>query len=603
MRKLLSCLLALVMLCTVMAPALAEETSFTVETLDVPLLFTMGELYQDVLPLTFINGDYTVPYISIENYYLFITEFIQAAYGTEFSVTCTDTEDGLLCMRENGSFLLFDFDERSIYISDPDMFETPVGSVCVIDETGTAGAGLRDEEGNLRYDENGNVLVNTLYRVDDGSTFISAGSPMLFSFEDTSLTIFRTEEGHFLPLAMLNNLFHAGCGIQLVFNGSYLFLLLGYDVDNTVTDANGLTLYDYYYDVPTTQRSETLTQLTYELLCYELDLKYGLKEAHGITDDFDTYFETIGLKEKLMNPDAKVFVNALNELTRTYFADFHSGLTLPGCYAGSLVYLNPISYPASSQYSSDAEAIFRTARQASGLVDRFGNILQAYQEVGNTAYLTFDSFVGYGYDLYDPDVQAVLEDLANEGDTFALVAYAAQQISRENSPIEHVVIDLSLNGGGLVKSCIYLASWLLGNANMSTMNPTTGAKYNVTFRADTNLDGIITSEDSLDLDKIDVYCLISLNSFSCGNLLPAMLKDSGRVTLLGQTSGGGSCMVGNMVTADGTMLNYSSTNRMSSVKNGSFYDIDQGVTPDFVIRKAEHYYNREWLNSFIEQLP
>ena len=444
MKKLLSLALALMMMCTMLAPALAEETAtaaetptatepastateptFTVETINVPFMFAVGELFQDVFPLTFINGDYTVPYISVENYYSFITEFLQEAYGSSFSVTCTDSEDGLLCMRENGSFLLFDFEERSIYYSDPDMFEAGVGSVCVTDEMGYAGTGLWDENGNLLVDENGNVLVNTLYRMDDGSTFIRSGSPMLFSMEDTSLTMFRTEEGHFLPLAMLNNLFHAGCGLQLIFNGNYLFLLIGYNVDDTCTDADGYTLKYYYYDVPSTQRSETLTQLTYELLCYELDLKYGLKEAHGIEEDFDTYFETIGLKEKLMNPDGKVFLNALNELTRSYFADFHSGLSLPGCYAGSEVYLDAVNYPASSQYVQDAETTFRAARYNAGLTDEYDTILEPYQEVGSTAYITFDSFVDSGYNLYDPDVQAALGELA-ASDTLALVAYAAK---------------------------------------------------------------------------------------------------------------------------------------------------------------------------------
>ena len=37
---------------------------------------------------------------------------------------------------------------------------------------------------------------------------------------------------------------------------------------------------------------------------------------------------------------------------------------------------------------------------------------------------------------------------------------------------------------------------------------------------------------------LQVYCLISPSSFSCGNLVPAACKMDGRVILLGRTSGG-----------------------------------------------------------------
>ena len=606
MKRFLSCLLVLTMLTCLLPTAMAEstDTSFKMETLAVSMLFAApayGTLMVDTLPLVFINEDYTVPYISIESYYEFITSYVQASSDTRYSVTCVDTEDGLVCYRENGSFLLFNFDNKSIYYSDQDLFEASVGAVCRADEVGE---GYLDEDGNPVYDENGNRLVYYYYRVEDGSTFSCTGNPMSLSLEDSCITMFRTEEEHYLPLAVLNNLFHAGCGFQLVFNGNYLFLLNGYTVDNTCTDENGLTQRDYYYDSPSTQRSETLAELNYELFCLDLDLNYGLKEAHGITTDFDTYFTVIGLKDAMLNPEGSSFADAVNILTNGYFADFHSALNTAGCYFPDEFTLTKVNAPASSRYSNDAYKLFSTARRAAGLTadDEYGNdtILQPYMEVDNTAYITFDSFQ-IAYDLYglsDEELESIIGS-----DTRALIVYASRQINREDSPIEHVVIDLSMNGGGSVLACIYVASWILGSANLCTTNPTTGSRYNVVTQADTNLDNIITEEDHLDLSKVDVYCLTTLNSFSCGNYLPAMLKDSGKVTMLGQTSGGGSCMVGNMVTADGTILQYSSTIRMSTVKNGSFYDVDQGVTPDFVIRKASHFYDREWLNSFIEQLP
>ena len=74
------------------------------------------------------------------------------------------------------------------------------------------------------------------------------------------------------------------------------------------------------------------------------------------------------------------------------------------------------------------------------------------------------------------------------------------------------------------------------------------------------------------------------------------------VTLLGRTSGGGSCVVGYNTTAWGSSYRYSSSTRISFVKNGAYYDVDQGVEPDFIIQNYEHFYDRESLTDFIHGL-
>jgi hypothetical protein len=56
------------------------------------------------------------------------------------------------------------------------------------------------------------------------------------------------------------------------------------------------------------------------------------------------------------------------------------------------------------------------------------------------------------------------------------------------------------------------------------------------------------------------------------------------------------------VTADGTILQMSSNHRLSYMKNGSVYDIDQGVEPDYVIRQPEHFYDRQALTEYINDL-
>jgi hypothetical protein len=74
------------------------------------------------------------------------------------------------------------------------------------------------------------------------------------------------------------------------------------------------------------------------------------------------------------------------------------------------------------------------------------------------------------------------------------------------------------------------------------------------------------------------------------------------VTLLGQESGGGSCLVLPLSTAYGSIFTISSPRRMSYLKNGSYYDTDTGFQPDVVIVKPENFYDREALTEYINSL-
>ncbi len=121
-------------------------------------------------------------------------------------------------------------------------------------------------------------------------------------------------------------------------------------------------------------------------------------------------------------------------------------------------------------------------------------------------------------------------------DTLGLIIQAHEQITRENSPIENVVLDLSNNTGGDVDAAVFVLGWLLGEAPFSVKDMSTGAMSTSVYRADVNLDRTFDEKDTV-LDK-NLYCLISPVSFSCGNLVPAALKSSQKVTLLGRTSGG-----------------------------------------------------------------
>ena len=163
-----------------------------------------------------------------------------------------------------------------------------------------------------------------------------------------------------------------------------------------------------------------------------------------------------------------------------------------------------------------------------------------------------------------------------------------------------MVIDLNCNGGGHVDAGVFMLCWFLGETPFSVESPVTGARCTALYRADINLDHEFDEKD--ELTGKNLYCLTSPVSFSCGNLVPWIFKASGRVTLLGDTTGGGSCNVMPMSSAWGSQFQISGTLRISFAKNGSYYDTDRGVDPDVFLTKPDTFWDREKLTEIINSL-
>jgi C-terminal processing protease CtpA/Prc len=216
-----------------------------------------------------------------------------------------------------------------------------------------------------------------------------------------------------------------------------------------------------------------------------------------------------------------------------------------------------------------------------------------YQKVGNTAYVTFDSFTLARSGNYQQDLAQPL------GDTIAIISAVHQAIIADEE-IENVVLDLSCNGGGAVDAAIYTIAWMLGYCDFSIVNSITNSKSTITYKADVNYDHEFDEADSI--SNKNLYCLISPVSFSCGNLVPALLKASSNVTIVGKTSTGGGCVVRHGVTADGTTFNISNSKQFATVKNGTYYSVDHGVEPDIPLTKIESFYDRAGLAEYLNGL-
>ena len=337
-----------------------------------------------------------------------------------------------------------------------------------------------------------------------------------------------------------------------------------------------------------------MAEFSYFELCLAMDHLYGLKERHGISS-FDEHAEQTALKAELMSRDPFYADAALYELLNLHLDDLHSGFNSasPLDEEGAFDKLeNMLGYGYSSLQSDYQDMTYMKARD-----NAYPDGVPAYEEIGNTAYITFDTFIGIPGDVDYYETAPT----ADEFDTIGILLYAYEQITREDSPIENVVLDLSCNGGGNADTAIFTIATLLGEASVSVSDTMTGALCNAVYKVDCNLDGKF-DEDDLGLTKKNIICLTSPNSFSCGNLVPCALKSSNRATLMGRTSGGGSCVVLPLSTADGSAFQISGFLRLSYIKNGSFYDIDQGTEPDYPLMRPASFYDREAMTEYINAM-
>ena len=406
------------------------------------------------------------------------------------------------------------------------------------------------------------------------------GKVMNFDLGSYDIDMIKDGDGWYVPLQTFSDLFLSHYSAYTLFNKACLII-----VENKPDEG----LSDLYYSASGSV-SEKLATFSYNELCFALDHLYGLKEIHDI-DSFDDYFFETGIKKALSGTDPVKTDEALVKLIDHGFDDLHSVFIMPS-YTTDINAFNeilPEPGPWRSRFTKNIRA-FGNARD-----EAFPDGVPPYQEIGNTAYITFDHF-----EVPDESIDYSSEPKEDElYDTIRLMQYSCDRIQRKDSPIENVVLDLSNNTGGYADAAAYVIASFLGRGEISVKDTLTGATSTTQYVIDTNRDGNFDYDDTIAEKGYNLYCLSSPVSFSCGNLVPNVFKTSPYVTVIGQTSDGGSCSIMPLSTARGSIIQISSSYRLSTFKNGSFYDIDRGADPDIYIAKIADFYDREALTEMI----
>ena len=229
--------------------------------------------------------------------------------------------------------------------------------------------------------------------------------------------------------------------------------------------------------------------------------------------------------------------------------------------------------------------------------EKFGNGVH-YVKVGNTAYCQFDKFLcddsGWRKFYKGEGAKPTLKDYPND---WLIILQDALDRAQKDPEVKNFILDISTNGGGSSDIVMLITSLLCNKADIYYENALTGQKVKCSYEVDRNLDGQFDEKDKAVKYDLNFGLVISSFSFSCGNMLPGLLKDYG-IPLFGKQSGGGSCCVLFSPSADGFGYRYSThRSRMTDTK---FVNIDSGITPHYELA-IEEFFDIEKIGKLIEK--
>ena len=573
----------------VQVPAEEQEKTYSVNVLNNIIC---KENLQGIDCLYFKEGAEDIPYVNIE-----------ALCNDDFTVEYPEKYKVLITSNNNNytSTALIDLTKRKIYFSNYDHYMS-----------------MFQSSSSKTFFDIANVQENDFIKIE--KSFNSWGAPIEVNFSGFEDFVLCAEiDGklnYYVSLNTYGNLFTAFKSV--VYNGKEV-----YSVNKIINNGfdNAKEFYRFDEGTGKKMRSSALTNFTYNELCINLDLNYGLKELHGNKFDcFDSYFEYVGLKSKLLNPDPEIFCKAIWDLCEAYFSDNHSNFKFASYYCGydiakkfaERVETGDENLLTGNSISKKME-LYYTARQ--NAYDENIPGLE-FSDDEKTAIVRFDHYTTSG----DSDLNAIInetnlelgkttEDICNSiKENYTAIQkdikteyylYCVNKMIKKNPKVENVILDMSNNTGGSCRTAVATLAWMLGEVQTNITNSITGAKCSSVYVCDINADGKFDENDTIKDKKL--FCLISPASFSCGNMVPAMLKSSDRVVLLGETSGGGSACVYPTMAADSTTFRISSRYVMSENKNGSNYDIDKGIEPH-VRLQPETLYNKEKICSIVANM-
>ena len=416
-----------------------------------------------------------------------------------------------------------------------------------------------------------------------------------YDLGEFNLDIIKDEYNRtYAPLTPLADIFCTEYFGALAYNGKDCYLASSIYNEETYKD-------EYYANSPWNDenyvRSQEMIDYTYNSLLYSLKNNYGLYETRGVTD-IDLLLTNLGYKEGFMSSDPATFSRTIAHFSGEWLFECHAGLlSLEPYYKDDAFKSELNSIYREGVYSNEyytrvigKNTTLSTQRSNSGK----GIGVDYYQD---TAFIRFDAFnMLWGTDSATVDYQSYSYEDLHELDTKLFFRKAFDEISSNNA-IQNVVFDLSCNTGGVVNCIPFLLTFLTEHPSMVFDYGNTHETFEVFYNCDLNYDNVYGNDS---YTNYNYYCMTSTSSFSCGNAFPTYLNYLGLATLIGERTGGGTCIVGDFVSAVGTIFRNSSLARMGGYDhvNNKFVCYENGLEPDIAVG-TEHFYDNAYIYNVI----
>ncbi|MBQ7243008.1 MAG: hypothetical protein IJS52_02250, partial [Bacilli bacterium] len=356
------------------------------------------------------------------------------------------------------------------------------------------------------------------------------------------------------------------------------------------------------------KRSKEVAAFTYDLLRFQFDHYYGLKDVAKY-EDFDQYAVSKGLKERLLSEDADTYDEALAELTCKDIDDGHTRYVLPSAFSGKgavegKAYATKHSGPRYKGLLEKLERYQKARNEALGLKETEQAKAIGYFTKDSTALIRFDMFSNPGMfvtNMYDEgEIEKIDAAAAFQQGNVPLGFDATFYQLSKITGIKNVIIDLTCNLGGQVNVLPYILAHISKDPMMQYKDMNRGVVNEYHYKVDLNHDKKWGDVGDTYEGKYNFFILTSDFSFSCANMLPTLVKNRG-AKVIGMKSGGGAATVGGFTDGLGSFYNLSSP-LVSMIQEGeSFHHLDAGVPVDYELA-ADSWYDLTKLDAFVSKL-
>ncbi len=396
---------------------------------------------------------------------------------------------------------------------------------------------------------------------------------------------------------------------------------------------------DYYEPLLAKRtRSESLANFNYKELCFAMDNFYGYPGRVQYNDALKakgldrTLEEDIAcgpaIKKLILSTSLADYLFGMTGLTAVYF-DGHTVTELTsnalGDKADQYNDLFAEYQKAAASNQEIAMMLMGAIAPMMGMAQVGASVSQlrpksygegvTYYKKGNTAVCVFDSFNSRNQEAWDAYYNGTgpMPTVENTKNDDMVIFLDALKKADADPEVKNFIIDITANGGGSADIVMAMTSLIMDKSYISQDNTLTGQRSLVNYEVDRNFDRVFDEKDKDVHYDLNFAVLTSGMSFSCGNLFPSMLKDAG-IPVMGETSGGGSCAIQAMCTADGFCFQISSFRARLNTLDGQ--NVDSGVIPTIPIstdNKAEgseeaapskdysKYFNIDYLSSLLEK--